>query len=335
MVNIENKINDKEYFAIKDRESYSSVSNYAESPKKYIQSKERSQDTSYFSLGKLVDFIRTEGEEKAREVYSVNILAPLPPQLEQYVNYIVENIESEKALTNDLKLEAVKNLNILKSSKKEDTILKTLSVTDDYLKFYYKNKDKIIISFEDWTTAISIINEWKNNEYTRTYTNMVTHKHIEVFDEFPILWEYNGIDLKSKLDRIIIDHKDKTIIPIDYKTSSKDVHNFIKSYWNYKYYYQASMYVAALKFIFPEYKILPFIFIVGSTVNNEVAVYEINSLDTRTAMNDFKLESGNVVKGWTNLLQEMKEQKELNYFEYTLNYIKNGFYQIKNFKQIK
>lgn len=332
MVNIKNKISDKEYFEITDRESYSSISNYAESPKKYIQSKERT--TSYFSLGKLVDFIRTEGEEKAKEVYAVNILNSLPPQLEQYVNYVVENI-SEVSLTDSLKLEVVKDLDILGHIKKEETILKNLSIADKHLDFYYKNKDKIIISFEDWTTALGIINEWQSNEYTRTYTNMVSHENIEVFDEFPILWEYEGIKLKSKLDRIIIDHKDKTIIPIDYKTSSKDVHNFIKSYWSFRYYYQASMYVAALQYAFPDYKILPFIFIVGSTVNNEVTVYKINKLDTLTAMNDFKLESGNIVKGWTTLLKELEEQKKLNYFEYTLDYINNGFYEIKDFRQIK
>lgn len=332
MVNIKNKINDKEYFGIKDRESYSSVSRYSDSPKKYIESK--SEDTSYFSLGKLVDFIRTEGEEKAKEVYAVNVLESLTPQLQQYVEYVVNNI-IEKDLTDKLKLDIVKNLGILRSSKKQNTILNALLPTEEHINFYYKNKNKKIIPYKMWITALSIIREWRNNEYTKEYTNIVSNGDIEVFDEYPILWEYESIKLKSKLDRFIINHKEKTIIPIDYKTSSDDVHNFISSYWRWKYYYQASMYPQALKYEFPDYKILPFTFIVSSTITNEVAIYKINTEDTTALIHDVELDSGKLIKGWSTLLKEMQEQKKLNDFEYPLDYIKNGFYEIKNFRKIE
>ena len=96
-----------------------------------------------------------------------------------------------------------------------------------------------------------------------------TSKDVEILDQLAIYFSYCGIDCKALLDRVIIDHKNKTIQPIDFKTMGDQTLYFPKSLRQRRYDIQAAFYTEALKSkkVYETYEILPFKFIVESTVN--------------------------------------------------------------------
>lgn len=73
----------------------------------------------------------------------------------------------------------------------------------------------------------------------------------EAFNELEIYWteEWGGMQLsfKAKIDRLVVDHKEKTFSIIDFKTTSKNIHNFPESVDYYRYYRQISFYEHAVK----------------------------------------------------------------------------------------
>lgn len=72
-----------------------------------------------------------------------------------------------------------------------------------------------------------------------------------VFNEQEIYWteEWNGMNLsfKAKLDRLVVDPKEKTFSIVDFKTTSKYIVNFPSSFDFYHYYRQISFYEHAAK----------------------------------------------------------------------------------------
>jgi hypothetical protein len=73
----------------------------------------------------------------------------------------------------------------------------------------------------------------------------------EVFNEIEMYWDetWKGMKLsfKAKLDRLVVDHNEKTFSIIDFKTTSKYIHNFPDSVEYYRYYRQLSFYEHAVK----------------------------------------------------------------------------------------
>ena len=106
-------------------------------------------------------------------------------------------------------------------------------------------------------------------------TNEATSKYFqedrltEIIFQMSIDFTYERVDCKALLDMVIINHKDKTIQPIDIKTMGDYTINFPKSLRQRRYDIQAAFYVEALKSkgVYATYEILPFKFIVESTID--------------------------------------------------------------------
>jgi len=98
-----------------------------------------------------------------------------------------------------------------------------------------------IVSYNKSVKAISL--------YPFQYEN-----YKESYSELEIYWEYNGVNCKSKIDKIYV--FDDCILVIDYKTHSQD---FIKNYKNHKYFNQFAFYAKAVEYQFKDYN-LPIIF---------------------------------------------------------------------------
>ncbi len=80
--------------------------------------------------------------------------------------------------------------------------------------------------------------------------------------------DYNGTLIRCMFDRIIVDHYNKTVQPIDLKTTGKAEEKFEDSVLHWNYYIQANMYTYILAHIlssdeyYKDFTILPFKFIV-------------------------------------------------------------------------
>jgi hypothetical protein len=135
----------------------------------------------------------------------------------------------------------------------------------EYFEDLKSSKGKQVLSVDEKTLIDSIVMSIKSNEVTGAYLQEVKglHKHYQL----PLYFEYEGEDCKALLDLVIFDHDSKIIEPIDFKTLGDYVLNFPKAMRQRRYDIQAAFYTEALKAKYPDYTILPFKFIVESTIN--------------------------------------------------------------------
>ena len=126
---------------------------------------------------------------------------------------------------------------------------------------------KVVLSQEENDLISQIVMSIRTNPATSKYFE--TSKDVAILDQLAIYFSYCDIDCKTLLDRIIVNHKNKTIQPIDFKTMGDQTIYFPKSLRQRRYDIQAAFYTEALKSKkeYETYKILPFKFIVESTIN--------------------------------------------------------------------
>lgn len=119
-----------------------------------------------------------------------------------------------------------------------------------YLQELIDNSDKVLISDKELTTIMGAAATLKLNRSTEPYISLENTKTIDVYNETEIFWEdYIGgemMQLKSKLDKFVVNHDNKTITVIDLKSTGKPVDQFVDSFMNYNYGRQIAYYADAV-----------------------------------------------------------------------------------------
>ena len=104
-----------------------------------------------------------------------------------------------------------------------------------------------VITAQDVTNAEKIVEELKTNSVTAKVINLVNSSRYTILNQLQIEgFTIDGLELKGMLDKVIIDHDKKTILPIDLKCTWS-VENFYEEYYLYRRaYIQAYLYYQAI-----------------------------------------------------------------------------------------
>lgn len=213
-------------------------------------------------------------------------------------------------------LEICKNNNFWKRSK-EETIINNFDNEEfwGYLKDNIEGNVKNIISSIDYEKGKYI----SNILLTHKNTEFIFKNDCENINQLKFTFNYKGIDLRGIIDRVVIDHKNKTIRFIDLKTGKDDALNFMNSFLKYRYYLQESVYVQAFKSIckmldLKKYSMLPFQFLYISRSEQVPILYTINKKWHKCALNGFKI-NHYTYKGLNQLIDDVKWHFKTNSFE--------------------
>lgn len=227
----------REEFSQAQAVSFSRLAALANSPQAYRSGLEEEKSSSGLTFGSLVDSLLTQPEKLNNDFY---VMTAKKPESEMMLRFAEKFAES-----GDIVL--AYNLSGYKISI---DALKTKF--DKEGKAYYDalkaSKGKEVISFDMMTNANKVVSMLKNNPFTKKYFE--PSEDVEILYQVPILWEFEGrflpdenisakIPSKILLDIIRIDHKARTIEPIDIKTGAE---GFMKAYWKYRLYLQGSLY---------------------------------------------------------------------------------------------
>ena len=148
---------------------------------------------------------------------------------------------------------------------------------------------------------------------------------------------YKGLPLKGAVDKVLVSHKNKTIQPLDLKTSY-NVLGFRDSYYKYRYYRQGSYYTFLIEQWAKEqgwadYTILPFIFIVCSTSGGQHWLYKMSEFDIVRARTGGDTKWNYPIKGWEQILGEIKQLSEWNEWAYPYEcQVNDGVMELNIFK---
>lgn len=250
-----------------------SIFNAIQEPDLYFEEKK------HFIIGNGVDMQLTRPIEEFSQKFHISNLQNKPSDtIKSIVNQVydyVKEVNGTNILTIDKYTEAIldscNNHNYQPNWKSETRISKIVEAWE-YWEDLKQAEGKVVLSQEENDLISQIVMSIRTNPTTSKYSE--TSKDVEILNQLAIYFTYNNVDCKALLDRVIIDHKNKTVQPIDFKTMGDQTIYFPKSLRQRKYNIQAAFYTEALKYFIErddktlqDYKILPFKFIVESTVN--------------------------------------------------------------------
>ena len=182
-----------------------------------------------------------------------------------------------------------------------------------------RSKNLTVVSTSEIENSVKIVEELKTNFVTKDIVNLESGSRYDVLNQFQIEnYEILGLKLKSMIDRVVIDHEEKTITPWDLKCTWS-VDNFYKEYYLYRRsYIQAYLYYIACKSYFKEddvlstYKVIPTKFIVCDSINYmNPLIYQLSEHDLKDAYNGF-LNNGRHYPGVKMIIEELQWSVETN-----------------------
>ena len=249
-----------------------SIFNTIQEPDLYFEEKK------HFIIGNGVDIQLTRPIEEFNQKFHISNLQNKPSDtIKSIVNQVYDrvketypNIETIQNYNNAI-LDACNDHNYQPNWKTETRIAKIIEAWE-YWEDLKQAEGKVVLSQEENDLISQIVMSIRTNPTTSKYFE--TSKDVEILDQLAIYFSYCDIDCKALLDRVIVDHKNKTIQPIDFKTMGDQTLYFPKSLRQRRYDIQAAFYTEALYYFkerdepnWKDYKILPFKFIVESTIN--------------------------------------------------------------------
>lgn len=193
-------------------------------------------------------------------------------------------------------------------------------------KDYYSllKSGKIIVSEKDWRDAIEMEAAFRNNEYLNSLFGTKNNDKIEYLYQlkFIVYVNINGEKHKLKImpDLLVVNHEDKTIQPVDLKTSTNPAYEFAESFVRMRYDLEASVYSDVLNVVknnteeYRDYAILPYIFVDISRSDKKPLsfIYDQNAPEQVDGFSFSKGDKTFRYKHWRVLLQEMIEYDRTN-----------------------
>ena len=315
-----------------------SIFNTIQEPDLYFEEKK------HFLIGDGVDIQLTRPiEEFNRKFHVSNIQNKPSDTIKSIVNQVFDLVKEEvgeladKGVLRDHTskiLDSCNDHNYQPNWKTETRIAKVLEAWE-YWEDLKAAEGKVVLSQEENDLISQIVMSIRTSPNTSKYFE--TGKDVEILFQVPIFFNYMEIECKALLDMVIINHKEKTVQPIDFKTMGDQTLYFPKSLRQRRYDIQAAFYTEALKSLtqYKDYKVLPFKFIVESTTNPgnpivftccrellrigkfgapQTSIYgKINSLGY-DYMSEYRSLVTNEIKGFHQLIEDYKWYME-NEFE--------------------
>ena len=244
-----------------------SIFNTIQEPDLYFEEKK------HFMIGDGVDMQLTRPIEEFSQKFHISNLQNKPSDtIKSIVNQVydhVKEIHGREIQTIDRYSNAILdacNDHNYQSKWLDNTRIAKVVEAWEYWEDLKAAEGKVVLSQEENDLISQIVMSIRTNSTTSKYFEK-NNSSVEILDQFSIYFTYEGIECKALLDRIIIDHKNMTIQPIDFKTMGDQTLYFPKSLRQRRYDIQAAFYTEALKSKYSAYEILPFKFIVESTTN--------------------------------------------------------------------
>lgn len=302
------------------------------SPRQFLMRKQRELQTksAAMELGTLIHKFTLEPDE-----FILADVEPIGGKMGEYIKAFFE-LEKSGLVEDQIASMAYTQAGYKPSHSKPETILKSFKNKPENVAFYEFLKaasGKIALSAKDKQIIEGCLTSLKGHVVSNKllFTDS-SHKTVESFNEREIYFNQHGIDCKSKLDRITVDHDKKIVTIVDLKTTSGGVYgectklksktNVLLRDWHvtgfmyaclqYAYYRQFAFYINAIKAEYPDYTIESFIVAVDTKGSYDVAVYQ---LPTEW------LDAGN--KEIKSLLTEYKHYKETNNWN-----VKKGYEEV-------
>lgn len=301
--------------------SYSMIAKYAKEGFSAIATMhDKTEPTPSMEFGSLFDSIITKGKKT----------------LDEYIVYDREVPAAEKRVLDALA--AITSCNTLVEVPEDavnaatancayypkwgyDAKYKHLAEYADY--FAVARTGKKVVSKADWDDAMEMACVFRQNAYLKDLfgtknTADVEYVYQAQFQTIVTLPTGKEVAVKIMPDLLKINHKDKTVQPVDLKTSAMPAWGFKENFLKYRYDLQASVYTDVLRDVMSksedlnDYTILPYLFTDISRADKVPVTYVYDQTDPSQAAGFYYTVSDKSYqhKHWTTLLDEIVSYEE-------------------------
>ena len=264
------------------------------SPRRFVMRKEREMQTksAALELGTLIHKYTLEPAD-----FIIADVAPVSGKMGEYIRayFELEKSGMEEDKIPDL---AYAHAQYKPSHSKPETILKSFKKKQenvDFYEFLKKADGKIALSPKDKQIIEGCNMALRSHVVSNKLLFTDPEGNVETFNEKEIYFNQHDVDCKSKLDRIIVDHDNKTVTIADLKTTSSNIYGeckpigtntgvlirdwhvtgFMYSCLQYSYHRQLAFYINAVQAEYPDYTVESFIIAVDTKGAYDVAVYKL------------------------------------------------------------
>lgn len=275
------------------------------------------KDTSYFTLGSLVDTLAFFGEDGFNEIYKISSVKHPTDIMWNYHTLLSECYMLGKGKEEAEEI-AYKQSGI--KLTKATVEKRYLEEVVPYLKEQDSNVGKILVSKQDVSHAKALVRALYEDVYCAKY-----FKAGNKFQEI-VTGEIEGLPCKGLIDILDIDETNKTLRVVDLKTTSKPMYSFHKSIVSYRYDLQLAYYTKLLSLspLYKGYEILrPRIIAINVSNLEPPIVFELSEMDLEVAENGGRAYDGTNIKGYRELLREYAFINSTN-SPYFKEYVDNG-----------
>lgn len=260
--------------------------------------KEFDSSAEHFLIGSAVDCILTNSREAFNAEYYTSEIEKLPSDaIIEILKLVHENLledyaESLEVITTEQETASVTPFSefvgelgnweayILEACERTgwqprwgaEAKFKNVLVASDYFMDLCKAFGKTVISQSQANTIHTIVASLTGSPRTARYFDRRTledYAKVEVYYQFPVYFEYRGVQCKALLDIVIVERNDAGeitgVTPVDLKTMNGNTYYFPSSIKTRRYDIQAAWYTLALEKHFGPGLIKPFQFVVEST----------------------------------------------------------------------
>jgi hypothetical protein len=314
------------------------------SPQSFLQAQKKQaepDDSSeeHFVFGTVVDIMLTGSREEFEEKF---VKIPDETRCSETIKGIVKSVYEEVSIDeNEVESLEIYDIAILKYAnyadyqrkwKDETKVDKIVEEGKSYFELLKTIGNKIPITETDYAKAVACLIALKSNEFTQPYTVLKSStNNREFLDKFIIEFEYQGLNIKGELDRVVIDHTNKVITPIDFKTTGKPISGFVGDFWYYRYDFQAAVYSRGLcehpdikKLLESNYSLNPFLYIaVETNLVNQPMVFEVDSEVVEVGINGGVV-NNRTYEGFAQAIARYKYAVINDAWDYPMEYYQNG-----------
>lgn len=235
--------NEEEQVVEKFEWSFSKISKMLESPvayyKRYILG-EKDQEQKYFTEGKLIHYLLLENSNY-RDQFAVMPSKVPSDKLKTIMQYM---FDKKLSLDDDEALLEVLKTNDLYQKYKVETQLSSAREGREYFEFLGKSQGKTIVDLETMNRCISRVAKIKENKEVMDLISICDNGQ-EPRNEIELHGIIDGQPVHGILDNLVA--QNDVVIINDFKTTSKTIQEFEKSFENYRYGLQAALYLELAK----------------------------------------------------------------------------------------
>jgi hypothetical protein len=292
-------------------------------------------------MGRIVETLLLEPDEFDGRFYMSSIITTPTGLMLEFVEslykYSIECLDEEGKLTRSFEDISKEAYNDAGYKIAYEAVIKKFVGSDAEIYFreicQIRPKNLTVITAQDVTFAERIVESLQNNFVTKEIVNKIDSDKWTILNQLQIEgYEVDGMIFKSMIDKLIINHDEKTIDIYDLKCTWS-VENFLEDYYLYRRsYIQAYLYFKACCFLVeneesPYYGYCvknPTFMVCDSTNYMNPLLYTLSESDMEKAYNGFE-RKGRSYPGVKDIIQDLTWALENNTWNISRkNFMSNG-----------